>query len=169
MEREEYLAHHVAGSVADNSAEQINLGYAENFSHVGDGEFPLGIQPQDFEEERARYRGFQAVQAVNAGVQRRVRRAAAYQHLIAFRVVEQLFQQRFGRDIPFFDVCLECEIDLAYAGSGLLLYAQVVANKRADVVFRADLYPVPVVFVVFVLLLGRKPHEDKVTYLVALA
>ena len=83
-----------------------------------------------------------------------IRRLALQKDLIPLRIGKQLFQQILGVQPLLLHIGLEGGVDLVHRGDQLLLDAQVITYKDADIVLCQDLNAVPVFLVVFLLLLG---------------
>jgi hypothetical protein len=71
--------------------------------------------------------------------------------------------------MPFLNIGFKRCVDFCHRWDLLLLHTQIVADKKADVVFGTFLDFVPVFLIELGLLFCRQPHQNKISDFVALA
>ena len=167
MQHKKNFIQSICRQVAHCPAEQIILCRQENLCHLCQRQLIFVIQAQHLKEVWPCYSRLQTVQAVDAGIQCCTAGIAIKKNLVALRIGQRLSEQRLGVDLAELYEVLKIDIDFLLLRNGLLLYAQVVPDKGAHIILCADLDLVPVFLVIFLLLLGRQSHQDKVPDLVA--
>ncbi len=166
VQQEKDFIQNIRRKIAHGPAEQIILRGQEYLRNLWKRQLIFVIQTQHFKKKRPRHRRLQPVQPKDARIQRSASGMAVKQHLIAFRVGEHLGKQRLCLPLSKFHELLKIRIDFFLLRDRLLLHTQIIPDKGCDIVLRADLDLIPVLFVIFFLFPGQQPHQDKVPDLV---
>ena len=169
MQHEEDFIQSICRQVTHCPAEQVILCGQENLCDLCQRQLIFAIKTQHFKEVRPCYRRLQTVQPVDTCVKYSAIGITIKENLIAFCVGQHLNKQLFCLDLSELHKILKIDVDFLLLWNSLLLYTQVIPDESTNIIFRADLYLIPIFVVIVLLLLGRQTHQDEVPDIITFA
>ena len=166
---QEDLVQGVGRDIADIPAEQVVFCDQEYLEHIIYRQLSILIQAKHFHQEGTGDNDLKAHHAVQAVIQLFISQPAfAYEELFKeARIPTQILQQGLDGQFGVFRIFFERAINIADGWGDLLLDAQVISDKTADIITGAAFDGCPVCIVQSGLIQRGLTHQDIVADLIA--
>ena len=125
------------------------------------------FKPQHLKKEWSRDGCLKPIQSENAFIEAFVCSLSNKERPIEQGICVHVLQQCFMIILALLPKRLERFIDLVLGCNHSCLHAEIIPNKRANIVTSAFLYLVPILLIEQILLSRGQPHQDKIANLVS--